>query len=52
MPQSPLIFDPSLIRTRRLRAQPDYENASFLHREIAERMAERLDDLTPRFPVT
>jgi len=52
MPQSPLIFDPSLVRTRRLRAQRDYENASFLHREIAERMAERLDDLTARFFVT
>lgn len=52
MPQSPLIFDPTLIRTRRLRALPDYENARFLHREIAERMAERLDDLTARFPVT
>lgn len=52
MPQSPLIFDPTLIRTRRLRALPDYENARFLHREIAERMAERLDALTARFPVT
>lgn len=31
---------------------PTYEGASFLHREIAERMAERLDDLTARFPVT
>jgi SAM-dependent methyltransferase len=47
-----MIFDAALARARRLRAMPQYDEASFLHREIAERMAERLDDITHTFPVT
>lgn len=52
MSQSPMIFDANLARARRLRALSEYGEASFLHQEIAERMAERLDDITHKFPIT
>lgn len=50
MQQSPIIFDRALVRRRRLRAAAGLADADFLYREIAERLAERLDDLTARFP--
>ncbi len=45
---APDIFDRTLVRRRRMRAR--LADADFLLAEVAERLAERLDDLTPRFP--
>lgn len=46
-----LVFDRSLVRRRRERAIPDYADFAFLEQEVAERLAERLDDIRRRFPV-
>lgn len=48
---APEIFDRALVRRRRARAAANLAEADFLLREIAERLAERLDDLTQNFPV-
>jgi NADH dehydrogenase [ubiquinone] 1 alpha subcomplex assembly factor 5 len=45
------IFDRSLLRKRRDRAAPHFAAHDFLVREAAERLADRLDDVTRRFPV-
>ena len=50
METAPEIFDRALVRRRRARAAARFETADFLLREIADRLAERLDDLTGRFP--
>lgn len=45
------IFDRSLLRKRRDRAADGFATHDFLVREVAERLADRLDDVTRRFPV-
>jgi malonyl-ACP O-methyltransferase BioC len=44
------IFDRSLLRKRRDRAADRFAAHDFLVREVAERLADRLDDVTRRFP--
>ncbi|AFX98582.1 methyltransferase domain protein [Candidatus Endolissoclinum faulkneri L2] len=46
------IFDRSLLRQRRERARKDYGKFAFLEKEIAARLAIRLSDLRPRFPLS
>jgi NADH dehydrogenase [ubiquinone] 1 alpha subcomplex assembly factor 5 len=51
-PPDPLrVFDRRAVRLHRARAARAPEAADFLIRESAERLAERLDDVTRRFPV-
>jgi len=50
-PDPLLVFDRVLLRQRRARAARDWEHRSFLKREIAERLVERLDDIRRSFPV-
>ena len=45
------VFDRRLLRQRRDRAAAGLDNVDFLFREAAERLADRLDDVTRRFPV-
>jgi malonyl-ACP O-methyltransferase BioC len=45
------IFDRSLLRKRRDRAAANFVAHDFLVREAAERLADRLDDITRQFPV-
>jgi len=45
------IFDRRAVRRHRERAAPAFAAHDFLHREIAERLADRLDDITRRFPL-
>lgn len=49
METAPEIFDRALVRRRRTRAAGQFQTADFLLREIADRLAERLDDLSGRF---
>ena len=50
-PDAMRIFDRALVRARRTRAAAgDWDEAAFLMRETAERLADRLDDITHRFP--
>ena len=50
MEPTPIVFDAELVRRRRIRAASKFAEADFLLREVSERLAERLDDLTVRFP--
>lgn len=45
------IFDRRLLRKRRDRAAAGFADHDFLVREVAERLADRLDDVTRRFPL-
>lgn len=45
------IFDRALLRKRRDRAAPQFAHHDFLVRESAERLADRLDDVTRAFPL-
>ncbi len=45
------IFDRSLLRKRRDRAAPHFASHDFLVREVAERLADRLSDVTRHFPL-
>jgi SAM-dependent methyltransferase len=45
------VFDRKLLRRRRDRASAGLEQVDFLFREAAERLADRLEDVTRRFPV-
>jgi len=45
------IFDRALVRKRRDRAAPRFAAHDFLVREVAERLADRLDDVTRSFPM-
>ena len=45
------IFDRALVRKHRDRAAPLFAAHDFLLREVAERLADRLDDVTRRFPM-
>jgi len=44
------VFDRGLVRQHRDRAAPGLSAHDFLFREVAERLADRLDDVTRRFP--
>lgn len=51
-PPDPMrVFDRALLRRRRGRAAPNLAEHDFLLREVAERLAERLDDVRPGFPL-
>lgn len=45
------VFDRRLVRLHRDRAAPHYAGHDFLHREVAERVLERLDEIKRRFPL-
>lgn len=45
------VFDRRLVRLRRERAAANWDAHDFLFREVAERLAERLDDVRRRFPM-
>lgn len=45
------VFDRRLMRTHRDRAAARYGAHDFLHREVAERVLERLDEIKHRFPL-
>jgi NADH dehydrogenase [ubiquinone] 1 alpha subcomplex assembly factor 5 len=45
-----LVFDRAVLRRRRERAARDWDRRSFLKREIAGRLVERLDDVRRGFP--
>jgi len=44
------VFDRTAVRRHRRRAAPNLGAHDFLFREVAERLADRLDDLSRRFP--
>jgi SAM-dependent methyltransferase len=46
------VFDRGLLRRRRDRAAASLAEHDFLFREAGERLADRLDDITRRFPLT
>ena len=46
-----MVFDRSLVRFRRERALPGYDEFAFLEEAVAERVAERLEDIRRRFPL-
>lgn len=48
---TPVVFDRRLVRARRDRAHPRFDDHDFLVREVAARLAERLEDVQRRFPV-
>jgi len=45
------VFDRRAVRLHRDRAAADFENFDFLLQEVAERLLDRLDDLTYQFPL-
>jgi len=45
------VFDRRLLRRRRDRAAAGLDGVDFLFSEAAERLADRLDNVTRRFPV-
>jgi SAM-dependent methyltransferase len=45
------IFEPRLVRAHRTRAAPRLADYDFLFREVAERLADRLSDITRKFPL-
>lgn len=49
-PDPILVFDPRAVRDHRARAARRPDAADFLAIEVAERLADRLDDVTRRFP--
>jgi NADH dehydrogenase [ubiquinone] 1 alpha subcomplex assembly factor 5 len=51
MTDSMNVFDRRLVRRHRDRAAPHLDGHDFLFREIAERLADRLDDVTRKFPL-
>lgn len=51
VPEGARIFDRGLLRTRRARAARTLDGADFLLREVADRLADRLDDIRRRFPL-
>jgi NADH dehydrogenase [ubiquinone] 1 alpha subcomplex assembly factor 5 len=51
MSDSMNVFDRRLVRRHRDRAAAGLDAHDFLFREVAERLADRLDDVTRRFPV-
>lgn len=51
MPDSMTVFDRALVRRRRDRAAARLADHDFLYREVADRLADRLDDVNRRFPL-
>lgn len=51
VPESALVFDRHLVRRHRDRAAPGFAAHDFLFAEIGERLLDRLDDVTHRFPL-
>lgn len=51
VPDPMLVFDRDVVRRRRERAAPTWDTASFLKREVAQRLVERLDDVRRTFPL-
>jgi SAM-dependent methyltransferase len=51
MSEAAHVFDRRLVRRHRSRAAAGLDGHDFLFREIAERLADRLDDVRRRFPV-
>jgi SAM-dependent methyltransferase len=51
VPAKARIFDRHLLRQRRSRVVPGLDDHDFLIAEIAERLLDRLDDVTHRFPL-
>ncbi|MCU0894049.1 MAG: methyltransferase domain-containing protein [Rhodospirillales bacterium] len=51
MPDSMTVFDRALVRRRRDRAAAGLVAHDFLYREVADRLADRLDDVNRRFPL-
>ena len=49
LPDPLLVFDRTTLRARRERAARDWQRSSFLKREIADRLVERLDDVRRSF---
>src|SRR5215470_19652820 len=52
MTDSMNVFDRLLVRRHRARAATNFAAHDFLFREVAERLADRLDDVTRKFPRT
>lgn len=52
VPEQARIFDRRLLRVRRARAAADLRAHDFLLTEVAERLADRLSDITRGFPLT
>ncbi len=48
---TPILFDRAALRARRARAAGNFAAHDFLYREIADRLADRLDDVVRQFPV-
>jgi len=51
VPEGARVFDRSRVRRNRARAATTLDGADFLLHEIAERLADRLDDIQRRFPL-
>ncbi len=51
VPEGARIFDRKVVRRHRARAAHTLDGADFLLREIADRLADRLDDIKHRFPL-
>lgn len=51
MNDSPLIFDRKRLGLHRARAAEDFAHHDFLFREAADRLADRLEDVTRQFPL-
>ncbi len=45
------VFNRAAVRRHRMRAAADFAAHDFLHCEVAERLLDRLDDITRRFPL-
>ena len=50
-PAGHIVFDRRRVRAQRDRAAANYDAHDFLHREIAERLLERLEEIKRRFPL-
>src|SRR5436190_14574982 len=51
VPEGARIFDRARVRAHRARAATSLDGADFFLREVADRLADRLDDIKHRFPL-
>ena len=51
VPEGARVFDRRRVRLNRARAAAGFSGAAFLLREVADRLADRLDDIKRRFPL-
>jgi len=51
MTEGMTVFNRAAVRRHRERAAPGFAEHDFLHREVAERLLDRLDDITRKFPL-